>query len=104
MSYVVRLARSFSLPTPFFATYQPTKLAAIEGRYDTERPTPLTVFGMRYALEIPELGSLVLTHSLNGEIKGLKEWPDAQYQHTARGIRACGETVAPRYDGVAIAQ
>jgi len=66
--------------------YQPTKLAAIEGRYDTARPTPLTVFGipddasatMRYALEIPELGSLVLTHSLNGEIKGLKEWPADQ--------------------------
>lgn len=26
-----------------------------------------------YALEIPLLGSLILTHSLNGEVKGLKE-------------------------------
>jgi cytochrome d ubiquinol oxidase subunit I len=62
--------------------YQPAKLAAIEGRYDTTSPTPLTVFGipddangtMRYAVEIPALGSLILTHTLNGEIKGLKEW------------------------------
>ena len=66
--------------------YQPTKLAAIEGRYDTASPTPLTVIGipddanatMHYAFEIPALGSLILTHSLNGEIKGLKEWPTDQ--------------------------
>jgi cytochrome d ubiquinol oxidase subunit I len=66
--------------------YQPAKLAAIEGRYDTSSPTPLTVFGipddakgtMRYAVEIPALGSLILTHSLNGEIRGLKEWPADQ--------------------------
>jgi cytochrome d ubiquinol oxidase subunit I len=66
--------------------YQPTKLAAIEGRYDTARPTPLTVIGitddakatMRYAIEIPVLGSLILTHSLNGEVRGLKEWPADQ--------------------------
>jgi cytochrome d ubiquinol oxidase subunit I len=63
--------------------YQPAKLAAIEGRYNTERPTPLTIFGipddkhatMRDAIEIPDLGSLILTHSWNGEIKGLKQWP-----------------------------
>jgi cytochrome d ubiquinol oxidase subunit I len=63
--------------------HQPAKLAAIEGRYDTVRPTPLTLFGipddedavMRDAIEIPELGSVILTHSWNGEIKGLKEWP-----------------------------
>ena len=66
--------------------YQPAKLAAIEGRYDTVRPTPLTIFGipddanatMHDALEIPDLGSLILTHSWNGEIKGLKEWPPDQ--------------------------
>ena len=63
--------------------YQPAKLAAIEGRYNTEQPTPLTLFGipddanatMRDAIEIPDLGSLILTHSWNGVIKGLKEWP-----------------------------
>jgi cytochrome d ubiquinol oxidase subunit I len=66
--------------------YQPAKLAAIEGRYDTAQPAPLTLFGipddaaatMRNAIEIPDLGSLVLTHSWNGAIKGLKEWPADQ--------------------------
>ena len=66
--------------------YQPAKLAAIEGRYDTERPTPLTLFGipddkaatMRYAVEVPRLGSLLLTHSWDGEIRGLKSWPADQ--------------------------
>src|SRR5579871_5113977 len=48
--------------------HQPAKLAAIEGRYDTAAPMPLTLFGipddqhavMRYALEVPRLGSLIL--------------------------------------------
>jgi cytochrome d ubiquinol oxidase subunit I len=63
--------------------YQPAKIAAIEGRYDTVQPVPLTLFGipddrdavMHDAIDIPDLGSLILTHSWNGTIKGLKEWP-----------------------------
>ena len=63
--------------------HQPTKLAAIEGVYDTEQPDALALFGipddaaeqLRYAIRIPHLGSLILTHSWNGEVKGLKEWP-----------------------------
>jgi cytochrome bd-type quinol oxidase subunit 1 len=51
--------------------YQPAKVAAIERRYDTARPEPLTLFAipddrdgrMRYALDIPDLGSLIPTHS-----------------------------------------
>lgn len=66
--------------------YQPAKIAAIEGRYDTVQPTPLTLFGipddqaetMRYAIEIPDLGALILTHSWRGAIKGLKDWPADQ--------------------------
>ena len=66
--------------------YQPAKVAAIEGRYDTVAPVPLTVFGipddaaatMHDDVEIPELGSLILTHSWSGKIKGLKEWPPDQ--------------------------
>ena len=65
--------------------YQPMKLAAIEARWDTARHVPLTLFAWPdvahernlYALEIPELGSLILTHSLDGEVKGLKEVPPA---------------------------
>ena len=66
--------------------YQPAKVAAIEGRYDTVAPVPLTVFGipddaaaiMHDAVEIPKLGSLILTHSWSGKIKGLKQWPPDQ--------------------------
>ena len=66
--------------------YQPAKLAAIEGRWETVSPTPLTLFGIPdqqaerndYAIDIPYLGSLILTHSLTGEIKGLKDWPPDQ--------------------------
>jgi cytochrome d ubiquinol oxidase subunit I len=64
--------------------YQPAKLAAIEGLYSTAQPAPLTLFGvpddraatMRYPIEIPRLGSLILTHSWDGAVKGLKEWPE----------------------------
>ncbi|MGD9921312.1 MAG: cytochrome ubiquinol oxidase subunit I [Pseudorhodoplanes sp.] len=63
--------------------HQPAKLAAMEGLYDTAKPMPLTLFGipddeaaiMRYPVEIPNLGSLILTHSWTGAVKGLKEWP-----------------------------
>jgi cytochrome d ubiquinol oxidase subunit I len=66
--------------------YQPAKLAAIEGRYDTASPAPLTLIGipnsrterMDYAVELPWLGSLILTHSLHGEIHGLKDFPPDQ--------------------------
>ena len=63
--------------------YQPAKIAAIEGHFQTQHGAPLILFGMpnmeeettKYAVAIPKLGSLILAHSLNGEIKGLKEWP-----------------------------
>jgi cytochrome d ubiquinol oxidase subunit I len=63
--------------------YQPTKLAAIEGLWETQRGAPLVLFALpdqeaetnRFAIEIPLISSLILTHSLDGEVKGLKEWP-----------------------------
>ncbi len=66
--------------------YQPAKLAAIEGRYDTAGPAPLTLFGipddatgtMRYAVEVPALGSLLLTHSWTGQIRGINSFPADQ--------------------------
>jgi cytochrome d ubiquinol oxidase subunit I len=65
--------------------YQPTKLAAIEARWDTGRHVPLTLFAWPSmadernlaAIEVPGLGSLILTHEWNGEVKGLKEVPPA---------------------------
>ena len=63
--------------------YQPAKLAAIEARWTTERSVPLTLFAWpdeqletnRYAVELPHLGSLILTHSWDGEVRGLKDFP-----------------------------
>jgi cytochrome d ubiquinol oxidase subunit I len=67
--------------------HQPAKIAAIEGHWD-DRPgesVPLVLFGLpdmkaektRYAVEIPYVGSLLLTHDLHGRIAGLKQFPAA---------------------------
>ncbi|MGM9452268.1 cytochrome ubiquinol oxidase subunit I [Legionella bozemanae] len=63
--------------------YQPAKLAAIEAHWEPEKRAPLILFAlpdtkneMNHAvIEIPLLGSLILTHELNGEVPGLKQWP-----------------------------
>jgi cytochrome d ubiquinol oxidase subunit I len=63
--------------------HQPAKVAAIEGLWETQRGAPLNLFGWpdqeeettKHAVEIPKLSSLILTHDLNGEVKGLKAWP-----------------------------
>ena len=63
--------------------HQPAKVAAMEGHYDTHRGAPLILFGIpdddaeetRFAVEVPKLGSLILTHEWDGEVKGLKAWP-----------------------------
>lgn len=66
--------------------YQPAKVAALEGHWETQRGAPLILFGIpdqdqertKYEIAIPKLGSLILTHDLNGEIRGLKSWPEDQ--------------------------
>ena len=66
--------------------HQPAKLAAIEARWDTQRRVPLTLFAIpsdkaesnSFAIEVPWLGSLILTHDLDGEVKGLKDFPADQ--------------------------
>jgi cytochrome d ubiquinol oxidase subunit I len=65
--------------------YQPAKIAALEGDFETSGTdgAPLILFGFpdmhaertRAALEIPHLGSLILTHSWNGVLPGLKQFP-----------------------------
>lgn len=63
--------------------HQPAKLAAMEGHWESKpgEGVPLTVGWpdmeaetTRYALEIPRLGSLILTHSWDGQYQGLKEF------------------------------
>ena len=64
--------------------YQPAKIAAIEGHWEN-RPgesVPLILFGIpdmdeertKFAVAIPDLGSLILTHSLDGQFPGLKDF------------------------------
>lgn len=63
--------------------HQPVKVAAMEGIWETENGAALRLFGWpdekeettKYSLEIPKLASLILTHNLDGEVKGLKAWP-----------------------------
>jgi cytochrome d ubiquinol oxidase subunit I len=69
------------------ARHQPAKLAAIEGHWEN-RPgdaVPLILFGLpdmqaertRHAVEVPHLGSLLLTHTWDGQVPGLKDFPPA---------------------------
>ncbi|MEQ5392930.1 cytochrome ubiquinol oxidase subunit I [Proteus sp. fly-1013] len=65
--------------------HQPAKIAAIEGHWENEpgEATPLILFGMpdmdaeetKYKIEIPYLGSMILTHSLEKQVPALKEFP-----------------------------
>jgi len=63
--------------------YQPTKLAAIEAHWDDEARAPLTLFAIpdqarqtnHFSIEVPLLGSLILTHSPDGVVPGLKDQP-----------------------------
>ena len=62
---------------------QPQKVAAMEGHWETQRGAPLILFGMpdmareetRLQIAIPRLGSLILTHDWDGEVRGLKDFP-----------------------------
>ncbi len=65
--------------------HQPAKIAAIEGHWENdpkETSLPLIALGIpdmqaeetKYSIEIPYLGSLILTHTLRGKIPGLKEF------------------------------
>jgi cytochrome d ubiquinol oxidase subunit I len=66
------------------AEHQPAKLAAMEGHWQNEpgEAIPLLLFGVpdmaaektRYAVGVPHLGSLILTHTWAGQIPGLKEF------------------------------
>ena len=63
--------------------HQPAKVAAMEGLWETQRGVAASLFAIpdeqaeknHFELAIPKLGSLYLTHDLDGEVKGLKEWP-----------------------------
>ena len=66
--------------------YQPAKLAAIEGLWDGGHGVAASIIGWPDQaaerdldeIAIPRLGSLYLTHSWGGEVKGLKDFPPDQ--------------------------
>jgi cytochrome d ubiquinol oxidase subunit I len=63
--------------------HQPAKVAAMEGLWETGRGVPASLFAIpdesaeanHFEIAIPKLGSIYLTHEIDGEVKGLKEWP-----------------------------
>src|SRR6478672_960559 len=69
--------------------HQPVKIMAMEGHFDSHpNGAPLILFGLpdeaaakvKYAIEIPKMGSLILKHSPNAPIAGLdtvprENWP-----------------------------
>jgi cytochrome d ubiquinol oxidase subunit I len=66
--------------------YQPTKIAAIEAHWNRQARAPLALFAIpdekhetnHFSIDVPMLGSLILTHDPNGVVPGLKEVPPDQ--------------------------
>ena len=64
--------------------YQPAKLAAMEGIWETQQGVPAVLFAIPdqatqsnlYEIAIPKLASFYLTHDWNGEVKGIKDFGD----------------------------
>jgi cytochrome d ubiquinol oxidase subunit I len=62
--------------------YQPAKIAAMEGVWETKTKAPLVLFAVPnektrsndLEVSIPNLASLIVTGSIDGEIKGLNEF------------------------------
>ena len=62
--------------------HQPAKVAAMEGNWETQGNVPLVLFALpdqearenRMEIAIPNVASLILTHSLEGEVPGLNDF------------------------------
>lgn len=65
--------------------HQPRKIAAMEGLWNTEKGAALRLFALpdskekrnKFEIKVPKVTSVILTHSLNGEVKGMNEFEDA---------------------------
>lgn len=72
------------------AKYQPMKLAAFEGLFDTTTKAPLLLFGIpnpekektEYAVGVPGLLSYLAYDNVDAEVKGLKEFPKKDWPKT----------------------
>ncbi len=66
--------------------HQPTKIAAMEAHWDGNGPVDLVLFAVPnakterndYEVALPHVGSLILTHSWDGKIAGLKDVPASE--------------------------
>jgi cytochrome d ubiquinol oxidase subunit I len=86
------------------ASWQPMKLASLEGQFQTEAGAPLRIGGLpfpaeretKYALEIPHGLSLLAFHTPDAVIKGLdsepeRDWPNVRAVHVCFQIMVgCG--------------
>jgi len=62
--------------------HQPAKVAAMEANWETQGNVPLVLFAIpdeqartnHYAIEVPNVASLILTHSADGELPGLNDF------------------------------
>jgi cytochrome bd ubiquinol oxidase subunit I len=62
--------------------HQPAKIAAMEGIWETQRGASAVLFALpdektqtnKFEVAIPKLASIYLTHDINGEVKGLKDF------------------------------
>ncbi|MCT7373935.1 cytochrome ubiquinol oxidase subunit I [Chelativorans salis] len=67
--------------------HQPVKVAAMEGHWNGEAPGDLVLFGIpdeeartnHYAVVVPHLGSLILTHTLEGTYPGISDFPEEEW-------------------------
>jgi len=89
------------------AKYQPEKLAALEGQWETKKGAPLRIGGYpdvetettKYAIEIPYMLSILAFNDPHAEVKGLKafpkdERPNPLIVHTAFQIMVgCGSAL-----------
>jgi len=62
--------------------HQPQKVAAMEANWETQGNVPLVLFALpdeeertnHFAIEVPNLASLILTHHADGEVPGLNDF------------------------------
>ena len=71
--------------------HQPAKVAAMEGHWDGSKPGSLVLFGIpdekarknHFEIALPNVGSLILTHSWDGKYPGLTSFPESDWPPVA---------------------
>jgi cytochrome d ubiquinol oxidase subunit I len=82
---------SGDISAKFVAKYQPAKLAAMEGQFETERGAPLRIGGIpneatretKYALEVPKALSFLAFADFDAEVQGLEAFPEEDWPPVA---------------------